>query len=146
MKDRIPHYSAHTHVSGESIYTDDIIVDQNLLIGHIVYSSKAHAKIRRVELSAARKVPGVHAVLSYRDIPGENQMGPVIKDELCLAEEKVTFIGQAGGSSFTVEFVMPWVSVAQTTIVAVIVAIVGAIFPAWQAGRIAPAESLRYTG
>ena len=31
-------------------------------------------------------------------------------------------------------------------IIAVIVAIMGAIFPAWQAGRIAPAESLRYTG
>ena len=69
-----------------------------------------------------------------------------IIDGYILGLSIVTFIGQAGGSSFTVEFVMPWVSVAQTTIVAVIVAIVGAIFPAWQAGRIAPAESLRYTG
>jgi putative ABC transport system permease protein len=69
-----------------------------------------------------------------------------IIDGYLLGLSIVGFIGQAGGIAFTVEFVMPWEVVAQTTIVAVIVAIVGAIFPAWQAGRIAPAESLRYTG
>ncbi|MFX1466288.1 MAG: ABC transporter permease [Promethearchaeota archaeon] len=69
-----------------------------------------------------------------------------IIDGYILGLSIVTFIGQAGGTPFQWEFVMPWLTVAQTTIVAVIVAIVGAIFPAWQSGRIAPAESLRYTG
>ncbi|WP_287582138.1 FtsX-like permease family protein, partial [Candidatus Borrarchaeum sp.] len=69
-----------------------------------------------------------------------------IIDGYILGLSIVTFIGEAGGTPFQWEFVMPWATVAQTTIVAVIVAIVGAIFPAWQAGRIAPAESLRYTG
>lgn len=69
-----------------------------------------------------------------------------IIDGYILGLSIVVFIGQAGGTPFQWEFVMPWATVAQTTIVAVIVAIVGAIFPAWQAGRIAPAESLRYTG
>ena len=95
MPNTIPHYSADKHVSGESVYTDDISVDTNLLTGHVVYSTRAHAKIKRIDLSAAREIPGVHTILSYEDIPGENQMGPVIKDELCLARDEVTFIGQA---------------------------------------------------
>jgi xanthine dehydrogenase molybdopterin binding subunit len=37
----------------------------------------------------------VEAILLASDIPGENQMGPIIHDELCLASDKVTFIGQA---------------------------------------------------
>jgi ABC-type lipoprotein release transport system permease subunit len=53
-----------------------------------------------------------------------------IIDGYLLGLSIVGFIGQAGGIPFTVEFVMPW----------------EVIFPAWQAGRIAPAESLRYTG
>jgi ABC-type antimicrobial peptide transport system permease subunit len=58
----------------------------------------------------------------------------------------VEAIGAAGGPAFSVGFVMPWDAIIQTTIVATVIAIVGAIFPAWQAGRVAPAESLRYTG
>jgi putative ABC transport system permease protein len=58
----------------------------------------------------------------------------------------VEAIGAAGGPAFSVGFVMPWDAIIQTTIVAIVIAIVGAMFPAWQAGRVAPAESLRYTG
>ncbi|HFE63227.1 MAG TPA: xanthine dehydrogenase molybdopterin binding subunit, partial [Caldithrix sp.] len=65
-----------------------------LLVGKVVYSPHAHAKIKSFDLSGARQLPGVHAVLSYRDVPGENQMGPVVKDEPCLAEDEVNFIGQ----------------------------------------------------
>jgi xanthine dehydrogenase large subunit len=89
------HESAYKHVSGESIYVDDITVHEQLLIGHVVYSSYAHAKIKSFDLTRAKAYPGVHSILSYQDIPGKNQMGPVVKDEPCLAENKVEFIGQA---------------------------------------------------
>jgi xanthine dehydrogenase large subunit len=89
-----PHESAAKHVSGESIYVDDIPTTDQLLTGHVVYSPYAHAQIKSFDLSAAKKLPGIHAVLSARDIPGKNQMGPVIKDEPCLAEKEVEFIGQ----------------------------------------------------
>ncbi len=58
----------------------------------------------------------------------------------------VEAIGSAGGPAFSVGFVVPWEAIMQTTIVAMAIAIVGAMFPAWQAGRVSPAESLRYTG
>ena len=91
----ISHESASKHVSGEAVYIDDIPVREQLLIGRVVYSPQAHAKIKSFDLSEAKKVPGVHAVLCYRDIPGYNQMGPVVDDELCLAIDEVTFVGQA---------------------------------------------------
>ena len=34
-------------------------------------------------------------MLSYKDIPGVNNLGPVEHDETCLAENEVIFIGQA---------------------------------------------------
>ncbi len=91
----IPHESAIKHVTGEAVYVDDILVSEQLLVGRVVYSPHAHARIKSFDLNEAKKVPGVHAVLSYKDIPGHNQMGPVVKDELCLAESEVICVGQA---------------------------------------------------
>lgn len=91
----IPNESGVLHVTGEAIYVDDIPVNDQLLIGKVVYSPHAHAKIKSFDLSEARKVSGVHTILSYKDIPGHNQVGPVVKDELCLAEDEVICVGQA---------------------------------------------------
>ena len=100
MKDKInekgiPHESASKHVTGEAVYVDDILVNEQLLVGRVVYSPHAHARILSFDLSKAKSVQGVHAVLSCKDIPGHNQMGPVIKDEVCLAEKEVVCAGQA---------------------------------------------------
>ena len=91
----IPHESASKHVSGEAVYIDDIPVSDQLLVGRIVYSPHAHAKIKSFDLIEAKKSDGVYAVLCCKDIPGHNQMGPVVDDELCLAIDEVTFVGQA---------------------------------------------------
>ncbi|MBL4577500.1 MAG: xanthine dehydrogenase molybdopterin binding subunit [Flavobacteriales bacterium] len=90
-----PHESGVYHVTGEAIYIDDMQVSDQLLYGKVVYSRHAHAKILSFDLEKARKIKGVRAILSYKDIPGENQMGPVIHDEVVLAEDEVIFIGQA---------------------------------------------------
>jgi xanthine dehydrogenase molybdopterin binding subunit len=89
------HESAEKHVTGEAVYIDDIPVNAQLLVGRVVYSPHAHARIVSFDLSQAKKVPGVHTVLYHKDIPGLNQMGPVVKDEPCLAADEVVCIGQA---------------------------------------------------
>lgn len=89
------HESASKHVSGEAVYIDDMLVNEELLIGRVVYSPHAHAKITSFDMSEAKNVRGVHAVLCCKDIPGHNQMGPVVKDEPCLAAGEVNCIGQA---------------------------------------------------
>src|SRR5258706_7182499 len=95
MNNKFPHESAEKHVTGEAVYIDDMLVNDQLLTGRVVYSPHAHAKIKSFDLSEAARVAGVQAVLSYKDIPGHNQMGPVVKDEPCLAAGEVTFVGQA---------------------------------------------------
>lgn len=95
MITQIPHESATLHVTGEAVYVDDIPVSDRLLTGRVVYSPHARAKIKSYNLTDARRVPGVHAILCAKDIPGVNQMGPVVKDEPCLADGEVMFVGQA---------------------------------------------------
>ena len=95
MHQQIPHESAALHVSGEALYIDDIPSSPTTLMGRVVYSPHAHARIVSYDLSKAKNAPGVVAVLSAKDIPGHNEMGPVVKDEPCLADGVVTFVGQA---------------------------------------------------
>ncbi|MEI7500868.1 MAG: xanthine dehydrogenase molybdopterin binding subunit [Bacteroidota bacterium] len=83
------------HATGESVFIQDIQVNSQLLHGRVVYSKYAHAEIRQIDISKAVTINGVHSIVLANDIPGENQMGPVIHDEPCLAENEVTFIGQA---------------------------------------------------
>lgn len=93
---KAPHHdSAITHVEGKSIYIDDIPVNELLLVGKVVYSTVSHANIISIDINEAQKVNGVHAIILAKDVPGENQMGPVIHDEPCLAENSVICIGQA---------------------------------------------------
>ncbi|MEM7036524.1 MAG: molybdopterin cofactor-binding domain-containing protein [Bacteroidota bacterium] len=92
---KIPHESGAFHVTGEAVYVDDIGGDAQLLHGHVYTSPHAHARILSYDLSAARAMDGVHAVLDHTAIPGENNLGPVVHDELALAVDTVTFIGQA---------------------------------------------------
>jgi xanthine dehydrogenase molybdopterin binding subunit len=91
----VPHESAALHVTGEAVYVDDIAASAELLVGHVVVSPHAHARLRSFETAAARALPGVHAVLSARDIPGTNQMGPVVRDEPVLAHDEILCVGQA---------------------------------------------------
>ncbi len=95
MERQIYHDSAAKHVTGQSVYVDDMLADERLLVGRVVYSPHAHAKIVSYDLSEAKKVRGIHAVLCHKDIPGENQMGPVVHDEPVLAKDEVSFVGQA---------------------------------------------------
>lgn len=91
----LPHESSRQHVTGEARFVDDLPLTERTLIGRVVTSPIANGTLRSYDLTAARKVEGVHAVLSASDIPGHNQMGPVVKDEACLAEGRVSCIGQA---------------------------------------------------
>ncbi len=91
----LKHDSAHKHVTGEAVYIDDIPAPANLLHLAAGQSARAHAKILSLDLSQVRQAPGVVAVLTAEDIPGENDVGPVIHDDPVFAEKIVEFIGQS---------------------------------------------------
>lgn len=81
------------HVRGESVFVDDIKAPEGTLSGYVFYSAVAHGKITRLDLSKALLSPGVKAVFTASDIPGENQIGGVIPDENLFAQDTVHFIG-----------------------------------------------------
>ncbi|MFZ4549298.1 MAG: molybdopterin cofactor-binding domain-containing protein, partial [Bacteroidales bacterium] len=92
--ENLKHDSAIKHVTGQSVYVNDLVFSGQL-VGRVVYSKVASARIKSIDCAKALLVDGVSAILTYKDIPGKNQLGPVIHDEPCLAEDEVTFIGQA---------------------------------------------------
>jgi xanthine dehydrogenase large subunit len=90
----IAHDSAATHVSGESVFLDDWAPAAGELLAGIVPSPFAHGRLKHLDVAAARQVPGVAAVLTARDIPGQNEFGPAVHDELLMVEDEAQFLGQ----------------------------------------------------
>ena len=82
------------HVTGQSIYLDDIPVRENTLHAAVFDATIAHGRIIELDLTEAESYPGVRRVYTYLDIPGENQIGGIIPDETLFAEEEVHFQGQ----------------------------------------------------
>ena len=88
------HLDALDHSRGRSHYVDDVPDPADLLHGAVVSSPLPHARLGSFDPAPALKVPGVVRVLTAADVPGENQIGPVIEDEPLLAEGAVHFHGQ----------------------------------------------------
>jgi xanthine dehydrogenase molybdopterin binding subunit len=95
MENSLRHESAVKHVTGEARFVNDLEPGREVLYGLVVYSTQAHAIVKNIDIGEAGTLSGIFAILSHHDIPGENQMGPVIHDEPCLAANTVEFIGQA---------------------------------------------------
>ena len=55
-------------VTGKTAFADDIELP-GTLIGKILPSPHAHARIKRIDTRRAKALPGVHAVLTYQDVP-----------------------------------------------------------------------------
>jgi xanthine dehydrogenase large subunit len=85
---------AQYHVSGKSIYLDDIPTMAGTVFLKIIDSTVAHGKIKSIDFSAAAEVVGVVRIFAAADIPGENQIGGIIADEPLLADGEVHFCGQ----------------------------------------------------
>ena len=85
-------------VTGGPAFTDDIQMP-GMLYGKILPSPHAHARIRRIDTSKAKALPGVHAVLTYKDVPrvphttaGQAWPEPSPYDTYLL-DSKVRFVG-----------------------------------------------------
>ncbi len=89
------HDSAHKHVAGTAVYIDDMPEPAGTLHAGLGLSTIAHGILKSVDLSAVRAAPGVVDVLTYEDVPGENDISPSgMHDDPVLAEGKVQFYGQ----------------------------------------------------
>ncbi|CAN9498154.1 unnamed protein product [Ophioblennius macclurei] len=90
----IMHRSGISHATGEAVYCDDLPKIDGELFMVLVTSSRAHAKITGVDLSAALQLPGVVDVITAKDIPGKKVRTMMGYDEELLAQDEVSCIGQ----------------------------------------------------
>ncbi|XP_006910426.1 xanthine dehydrogenase/oxidase [Pteropus alecto] len=96
----LPHLAAAMQASGEAVYCDDIPRYENELSLRLVTSTRAHAKIKSIDISEAQTVPGFVCFVSADDIPGSNRTG-LFNDETIFAKDKVTCVGQIIGAVVT---------------------------------------------
>ncbi len=82
----VSHDSAAGHVTGRAVYLDDMPVAPNALEAALVLSPYAHARIKRIDFTLALQSPGVAAAVWARDIPGKNDIAPILKDEPALVK------------------------------------------------------------
>ena len=88
------HDSAEGHVAGGALYVDDLPEAPGTL--HLAFGLAAdgHARLTGLDLAAVRAAPGVVAVFTAADIPGENNVGPVFHDDRLFAEDEILYPGQ----------------------------------------------------
>jgi len=77
---------------GRARFTADYIPWGTMVV-KVLRSTKPHALLRRVDVSAALKMQGVEAVLTGADVPGKNQIGYALPDQPFLNDVKVHYIG-----------------------------------------------------
>jgi putative selenate reductase molybdopterin-binding subunit len=83
---------------GRPVFTDDFRLD-GMLYGALLTSPHAHARIRNVDISRALTLPGVHVVLTHKEIPrvkyasgGQSYPQPLPYDQVSL-DNKVRHVG-----------------------------------------------------
>jgi xanthine dehydrogenase D subunit len=81
-------------VRGEFSYSSDLAVD-GMLWGATVRSPHPFARIVSIDAAAAIALPGVHAVLTHKDVPGQKVYGLEIQDQPVLAIDVVRYWGEA---------------------------------------------------
>ena len=90
---RAPRVDAPAKATGKAVYTDDLTFP-NMLYGALLQSPIAHARILNIDTSKARKLPGVKAVVTAKDldiIP--YGVSPARYDETIMAVNKVRYVG-----------------------------------------------------
>ncbi len=89
---RIPYVEGPLKVTGRAEYTDDLH-RPGMLVGRLLRSPWPHARIRAVDVEAARALPGVFAVLTGEKYPTPFGVLPITHDETAIAVGKVRYIG-----------------------------------------------------
>ena len=85
----LPRFDAPGKVTGTAVYAADFALP-GMLVGKILRSTEPHARIVRLDVTRARELPGVRAVISAADVP-DVRFGGGLKDETVFAAGKVRY-------------------------------------------------------
>jgi xanthine dehydrogenase molybdenum-binding subunit len=90
----LPRPDAIAKVNGTGIYADDLYIE-GMLYAKVLRSAYPHARLKRVDVSQAKAMPGVVAVLTADDVPGRKEFGVHEIDWPVLCYDKVRYVGDA---------------------------------------------------
>ena len=85
---------APAKVTGAIKYAADLWM-ANMLHLQVLRSPHPHARIVRIDASAARAMPGVECVITSDDVPGVDNFGVFIEDQPIMARGVVRYVGEA---------------------------------------------------
>src|SRR5207248_11565387 len=88
----LPKLDRAATATGRAIYADDMLPARTLHC-RILRSPHPHARIVSIDTSAARRIPGVVAVITGADLPVRFGILPVTQDERALEHEKARYVG-----------------------------------------------------
>jgi CO/xanthine dehydrogenase Mo-binding subunit len=88
-----PRADAPPKVKGEFLYGSDLS-REGMLYGATLRSPHPHARIARIDVAAARAMPGVRAVLTSDDLPTREKFGLMRADQPVLATRVVRYVGE----------------------------------------------------
>ena len=77
---------------GKAKFTSDYIPRDTMVV-KVVRSTIPHALLKRVDTSTAQRMPGVVAILTAKDVPGENEIGYALPEQAFLNGVKVHYVG-----------------------------------------------------
>ena len=103
---RLPDITGLAKVTGRATFISDLSVP-GMLMGKILHSPHAHARILSIDTSEAEGLPGVEAVVTHRDAPGKQYTGTLMNlqsyggieawgvYDTRVLEDKVRYVGDA---------------------------------------------------
>jgi CO/xanthine dehydrogenase Mo-binding subunit len=91
--ERVKRVDGRPKTTGEFAYSSDLYA-AGMLWGHTLRSPHAHARILELDLGDALTSPGVHAVLTHADVPGQKRYGLEFPDQPVLAFDRVRYFGE----------------------------------------------------
>ncbi len=87
----IPRYDGIGHVTGRTVFVDDIVLP-GMLYAKVLRSPVPKGVIQNIDTSAAKSMPGVAAVVTAKDIPGQNAY--YATDQPVLVEKNIRYKGE----------------------------------------------------
>ncbi len=89
----LPRVDAGDKCTGRTKYADDL-VRPRMLAGKMLPSIYPHALIKKIDTSAAERLPGVLGIITGRDLPIQFGIMPTSQDENALALHRVRYVGE----------------------------------------------------
>lgn len=97
---RVPRVDAREKVSGRAVYTGDMTLP-HMLVGKVLRSPYAHARVVRIDTAKARSLPGVKAVITFEDVPKilwnsagfPPSPGAILMEDQYILTDKARYVG-----------------------------------------------------